>query len=181
MIANEPVSEQQRGAEVVHDPLGPSSENDLATSATDMAAENRPNVAGPALVHQYTQPDGSVIIPPRVASWIKHRLGRQLERRINMRLTDPHGYAALTALHLSALEYRSDSFPTSSTGRKSDRKQEVTSLSQEWITTTEAARLTGVTGRTVRNWITSQKLPAKKYGGRWLVSRHHLNLQAMIA
>lgn len=136
---------------------------------------------GSNLVCWYVQSDGSVIVPPRVASWLKTQLGTTLDRRINMRGTDPEGYAVLTALHLSALGYRSGAFTSSPGGTKAACQQQDHAESQEWLTTTEAAELVGVTARCVRKWIENKQLPAKRHGKQYIVNRRHLTVQAMIA
>jgi excisionase family DNA binding protein len=126
--------------------------------------------------------DGSVTIPPRIAAWLESKAGMAPERRLALRGTDAEAYEILTALHLSALGYRSGSFGSSPTGTEDAWAQQDSTESTEWLTTTEAAEIVGVTGRCVRKWIAKQRLPAKWLGDRYMIRRHDLHtVQALAA
>jgi excisionase family DNA binding protein len=125
-----------------------------------------------ARILAHVGPDGSVLIPPRVAKWLKKRLGPTLDRRILMRDTDPDASAALTALYQVGLGWR----PSDTVSDSGTKVAAVHHESVDWCTTTEAARIAGVTDRTVRYWIKRQRLPATKHGGRYLVSRRHIDV-----
>lgn len=139
---------------------------------------NEPPDAISALIAKYVAADGSVKIPPRAAHWLKVRLGRLLDNRINLRDRDPEVYAVLAALRLSAIGYRTGAFAASVTGTNSSS---VHHDSLEWVTTVEASRAFGVTDRCVRNWIAAGRLPARRHAGRWLIERHHLDTVKALA
>lgn len=120
-------------------------------------------------------PDGSVIVPPRIAAWLNGKSGLTPERRIMLRGTDPEAYEVLAALHLASLGYRSGS------GTKSREAHHNSPESETWLTTTEAARHVGVTDRCIRKWIADGRLPAKRHGNRHRVSLHHLNIRLLAA
>lgn len=135
-----------------------------------MSGHTSDPIAARVAVHR--GPDGSVILSPRVASWVKQRLGTALDRRVPMRVTDIGAYAELTALYDAGLEYESGSRRTASGPEMATRQRNSTDC---LLTTAEAARLAGVTESTVRKWIRTRKLPAQRHGRRvWLVQRHHL-------
>jgi excisionase family DNA binding protein len=67
-------------------------------------------------------------------------------------------------------------------GQKRARDKSIQQQSDRWLTTLEAAQLTGVHDRTIRRWIVAQRLPARRQGGRYLIDRLHLSItQALIA
>ena len=133
---------------------------------------NEPPDAISALIAHHLAPDGSVALPPRVAAWLKQRLGLALSQRDHLRDNDPTAYAALAALHLSAIGHRTGAFPVSATGTKEPSEHHD---STGWVTTVQAARSLGVTDRCIRNWIATKRLPARRHAGRWLIERHHLD------
>jgi excisionase family DNA binding protein len=119
--------------------------------------------------------EGSVVVPARIAAWLEQRAGLTTDSRIRVRDTDPAAYEVLMALHAAALDHRSG------TGTKLAGAQPSRQESETWLTTTEAASLLGVTDRAVRKWIARGRLPATRHGGRWLINRAHLHLQAFTA
>ena len=125
-----------------------------------------------SLIARHVASDGSVTVSAKAAYWLKQRLGRAMDARINLRDSDPELYAALAALCLSAIGYRTGAFATSATGTNSASAQHD---SIEWVTTVEASRALGVTDRCIRNWIATKRLPARRHAGRWLIERHHLD------
>jgi excisionase family DNA binding protein len=114
--------------------------------------------------------DGSAIVPPRIAAWLERRAGVTADLRIRLRGVDREAYAALAALHLSAM-YDS----SSDCGTKVGAAQETTAQSETWLTTSEAAQQADVTDRCVRKWIAEGRLPATRRGGRWLIHRKALH------
>jgi excisionase family DNA binding protein len=114
--------------------------------------------------------DGSVIVPPRIAAWLEDKAGLTAERRIMLRDTDPHAYEVLAALRLAALAHRSGN------GTKIAAPQPDQPQSEAWLTTSQAAQQAGVTDRCIRKWITRERIPATRHGGRWLINPAHLHL-----
>ena len=115
----------------------------------------------------YLHGDGAsaiVIVPARVASWLATRT-RLSEVRISARGADPEVYAVLAALHRAALAWR-----TSVTGSENPPHPEVRALS-EWMSTTQAGGLLGITDRAVRLAIAEDRLPAQQVAGRWRITR----------
>lgn len=119
-------------------------------------------------IGRHLTPDGSVIVPPRIAAWIEKHAGVTSEWCIALRDTDAPAYAVLAALHLSALQHRSG-IGTKLVGVQSGRQE-----SKTWLTTVEAADALGVTDRAVRKRIATGRIPAARIGGRWLIRRNHL-------
>lgn len=120
-------------------------------------------------IAQHITNDGSVIIPPRIARWLEQNCGMTADRRIRLRHNDPDAYVTLAALHLAAL--RSDS------GTKDALAQSVSTHSNMWMSTSEAAEALGVTDRCIRKRCQSGRLDAAKAGSRWLVNRNSLARQ----
>lgn len=133
---------------------------------------NEPPDAVAALIARHVAPDGSVTIPPRLALWIAKRLGRELDRRLLMRVTDFKAYVVLSALYQTALEYEETGCRTAIGPKEASQQRDST----EWVTTRQAARLTGVGDSAIRKRIRGRKLPAERHGGRWLIHRRHLNM-----
>lgn len=116
-------------------------------------------------IAQHLAPDGSAIIPPRVARWLENTCKLTADRRILLRDTDPDAYIALTALHLAALH--------SDNGTNHARAQHDSEQSNTWggwMSTSQAAEALGVTDRCIRNWCNTGRLHARLVGGRWLVN-----------
>lgn len=119
-------------------------------------------------IGRHIRPDGSVMVPPRIAQWLEAKAGLTADRRINLRTTDPDAYEVLAALHLSALCHRSGS------GTETAATQADSQESGSWITTVAAAAQLGVTDRCIRKWIAQGRIPATRHGGRWLIRAHHV-------
>jgi excisionase family DNA binding protein len=115
-----------------------------------------------ARIGRHITADGSVIVPPRIADWIEGQIGLVSERRTALAGTDPLAYTVLSALRIVALPHRSGN------GTKLAGGQPTSEDSEQWLTTSEAAAQMGVTDRAVRKWIAQDRLPAKRYGGRWM-------------
>jgi excisionase family DNA binding protein len=128
-----------------------------------------------ARICRHITPDGSVIVPSRIAAALEAKAGVTPDRRIALRGTDPEAYEVLAALHLAALSH------SSGTGTETAAVQRNLQLCEEWLTTTEAAQVVGVSDRCIRKWIASQRLPARRHGNRYLVNRQHLTVRAMAA
>jgi excisionase family DNA binding protein len=143
----------------------------------DMASA-RPKIDWTQRIARHLLPDGSVIVPPRIAAWLEDKAGMLPERRIMLRGTDPEAYEVLAALHLSALSRggTGEAIIRSANGTRMVKSPNDIQQSEEWLTTAEAAEMTGVTDRCIRKWIATQRLPARRHGGRWLVNRQHLNI-----
>lgn len=153
-----------------------------------MADKHTPSNSPPQLpwaerIGRHMLPEGSVLVPPRIAKALDEQLGILSERRIMLRASDPEAYEVLSALHLSALGYKQNVFRPkpqsqvmSDIGQKGADEHVVQQQSNYWLTTLDAAELTGVHDRTIRRWIAAQRLPARRHGGRWLVHRQYLNI-----
>jgi excisionase family DNA binding protein len=90
-----------------------------------------------------------------------------------LRSSNAETFEVLSALRLSALGYAQNVcfMPrkpqrTSDIGQKRARDKSIQQQSDRWLTTLEAAQLTGVHDRTIRRWIVAQRLPARRQGGR---------------
>lgn len=119
--------------------------------------------------------EGSVVVPARIAAWLEQRAGLTTDSRIRVRDTDPAAYEVLMALHVAALDHRSE------TGTNLAPAQPVRPESEKWFTTTEAASLVGVTDRAIRNWCASGRLPATRRGGRWLINAANVKVPKLTA
>ncbi|WP_082956779.1 helix-turn-helix domain-containing protein [Mycolicibacter sinensis] len=119
-------------------------------------------------IGRHIGPDGSVMVPPRIAQWLEAKAGLTADRRINLRTTDPAAYEILSALHLAALSHRSGN------GTKPTAAQADSQKSSSWITTVAAAAQLGVTDRCIRKWIAQGRIPATRHGGRWLIRAHQI-------
>jgi excisionase family DNA binding protein len=128
-----------------------------------------------ARIGRHITSEGSVVVPPRIAHWLEQKAGVTSDRRIAIRDTDPEAYEVLAALHLAALQHRSD------LGTKRAGGQGTPEDCKQWLTTAEAANEAGVTDRCIRNWITRGQLPATRNGWQYLIDRTHLNIRALAA
>ncbi len=99
------------------------------------------------------------------------------DRRVALRDTDAEAYQVLAALRIAALHYGAGS----ANGTRSAGAQPGRQDLEQWLTTSEAAEMQGVTDRAIRKWIATGRLPAKRHAGRWLISRNDLNIQALAA
>ncbi len=114
---------------------------------------------------RYLLPEGvGSIVSGRVAAVIYGRtdLGKV---RLAVRGIDPEVDAVLMALHVAALRWRG-----SATGTERAPTAELAPVS-EWLSTTEAGELLGITSRGVRKAIGEGRLEATEVAGRWRVSR----------
>ena len=125
-------------------------------------------------VGRHITPEGCVLVPPRIADWIERQIGLVSERRIGLADTDPLAYAVLSALRIVAFNHRSGSGTKSAQGQPSSKES-------QWLTTSEAAARVGVTDRAIRKWIAQGRLPATRYGGRWLIDQTDLDVRALAA
>lgn len=109
----------------------------------------------------------SVIITPRIAAWLDTK-AKLNAMRIKVRGLDPDLDAALIALRIAAVSWR-----TSATGiEHAPEPEERPGL--EWLGTTEAAGHLGMTDRGIRTAIAEQRLPATQVAGRWRINREDL-------
>lgn len=105
------------------------------------------------------------IVPGRIAALLHDRFG--LGRlRTEIRGQDAELDSVLVALGVAAGAWR-----TSVTGRKEAVQPEPVAASDQWVTTTSAAGLLGITDRAVRLAIQDQRLPAENHQGRWRITR----------
>jgi excisionase family DNA binding protein len=107
------------------------------------------------------------VIPGRVAALI-YATTDLAKVRTSRRGVDPEVDAALMALAIAALRWRS-----SATGTE-DAPTPEPPASSSWLTTTQAAGLAGVTDRAVRKAIAAGQLDATNVGGRYRISRENL-------
>jgi len=106
-----------------------------------------------------------VVLPGRIAAYLDHHAGLN-EFRLRARGQDPELDAALIALHLVALQWR-----TSAVGTAEDVRPEPAAA---WLSTTEAAARVGVTSRAIRRAIAEKRLAATRVGRSWRISRTDL-------
>ena len=57
-------------------------------------------------VSRHLTPNGSVIVPPRIARWLETKAKVTADWRISLRGTDFEAYEVMLALHLSTLRFR---------------------------------------------------------------------------
>ncbi|WP_201408417.1 helix-turn-helix domain-containing protein [Mycobacterium paraintracellulare] len=128
----------------------------------------------------HINPDGSVVVPPRIAQMLDQRVSLLSEQRKMLRSSDPEAYEILGALRLSGLGHEQNVFPRpqmSGSGHDFDTSAtQQTESEHEQLTTPEAAERLGVTDRTVRRWCATERLPARWHGGRWHISEHDLSI-----
>jgi excisionase family DNA binding protein len=138
-----------------------------------------------ALIARYRRPDGSVIVPARLAKALDARAGMAYEARIRLRASDPEGYAVFAALRLAALDW--DGGAPAKRPQVSDSGHGIAFAhngiedSEAWITTAEAARLVGVSDRTVRRWAEKKRLPADRPGRQWLIHVNDVSVAQALA
>jgi|GEM_PF-2874178 excisionase family DNA binding protein len=116
-------------------------------------------------------PDGSVVVPPRVAAYLEAKAGVTADRRILLRGHDDEAYEVLMALHFAADAHRSGNGTEHVVGQRKQPKL---------MTTTEAAKAIGVTDRCIRKRIATGRLPAERHGGSWLINPAQLNIAARL-
>ena len=124
-------------------------------------------------------PSGAVVVPPRIAHWLEQKAGVTADRRIALRGTDAEAYEVLAALRLAALSHdsaRADIGPKGVAGQASPQE-----LEEQWITTLDAAQELGIDARTIRKWIATGRLQARRHGGRWLIRRNDLQIHKFAA
>lgn len=122
---------------------------------------------GVQVPERYLVPDTSVVVPARIAALIYRRTSLG-DVRISLRGVDPEVDAVLMALHIAALKWRG-----SATGSEAAPAPEP-AASSDWLTTTEAAGLAGVTDRALRKAIADRRLTSTRIGGRHRITREDL-------
>jgi excisionase family DNA binding protein len=125
-------------------------------------------------ISRHMTPEGSVVVPGRIAAWLEREAGLTDDRRILLRDADVLKYEVLAALHLAALCDRSGVGTKVAVARTDPRNLET------WLTTAEAASRLGVTDRAIRKWIAIGRLPAVKHGGRWVLNRNHIQIAQVV-
>lgn len=126
-------------------------------------------------IAQHLTPDGSVIVPPRIAKWLQTRADIAPEWRAGLRDSDSEAYEVMMAISFAATQ------ELSASGTKSDKVNGDHPRLSAWMTTAEVADELHITDRTARNWCESGKLPATKTGGRWLIRRTDLAICRLTA
>lgn len=109
----------------------------------------------------------AVIVPGRVAALLE-RFADLTRVRVAVRGQDPELDAVLVAMRLVAAKWRA-----TATGSPHPPAPEVAARSQ-WLSTTQAADILGVTDRAVRLAITEHRLNAQQVDRRWRISREDL-------
>lgn len=137
-----------------------------------------------AKVANYQLPDGSVVIPPRIARDLDTKAGMAYELRIALRATDPEGYAVLEALHLAGLRWKNRAKKPSrlsGSGQPIAPGRNHIEKSATWMTTSDVAALVGVDDRTVRRWARKKRIPAARPGRQWLIHTRHIPVAQALA
>jgi excisionase family DNA binding protein len=119
---------------------------------------------------RYELMDGEFLayIPPRIAALIESRTNiRRL--RVGLRGIDPEATAVLESLRECASSWRG--FPGTETVMDSPRKPATRST---WLTTGQAAAVTGISRQAIGKAIRTGRLPATRVDGRYRVSRQDL-------
>jgi excisionase family DNA binding protein len=117
------------------------------------------------LVHGIDGP--VVVVSARVCAYLNRYAG--LNRfRVDHRGDDTEVDAALFAFRIAELRWRE-----AVTGTKMAAKPEL-SASSQWLSTTQAAGITGTTDRGIRKAIASGHLKAENVAGRWRIDRENL-------
>lgn len=144
----------------------------MAAARTRTAA-----VDWPQRFASHFNPDGSVTVPQKAAKWLYERAPVPHELRLLLRERDPELYAVINALRLSAFS-DPESWPaTSDLGREMAKPTTTQQESEsEWLTTRRASEIAGVTDRAIRDWIATERLPARRHGHTWRI--HRTDLQA---
>ncbi|PJJ58573.1 excisionase family DNA binding protein [Mumia flava] len=107
----------------------------------------------------------AVVVPARVAA-VLERYADLTSLRVRTRGVDPEASAVLEALRAAAMSWRA-----SATGSAGDTEAEPGTDSQQWLSTTEAARVIGVSSRAIRMAIARGGIPAQSVGDRYRISR----------
>lgn len=107
----------------------------------------------------------AVVVPARVAAWLESKANLSA-LRVRARGSDAEVDAVLVALRVAALAWR-----TSATGSDVEPTPEAARGSEQWLSTSKAADLLGITDRAVRLAIREGRLEAVQVAGRWRVSR----------
>lgn len=119
---------------------------------------------------EFLAPDCSLLVPPQYAHLLEKRAGITDEQRRRYMTSDPTGYRFLVALHLSAESWRSRR------GTERVVSQSDIPFLDEWLTSTQAAELLGVTRRCITKRCASGRLKARRLGRSWMV--HHSEIRA---
>lgn len=152
----------------------------MSSVATGSAAVGPPQRTIDARRHINPR-DGSVVVPRAVAEWLHNQVAVLPEKRLMLRERDPEKYEVLLALRLSGMSDAGHWPATSDLGSEIAKSDAPTQDSEEaqWLTTRAAGDLAGVTDRAIRDWIATQRLPARRHGHTWRIRR--ADLQAATA
>lgn len=118
-------------------------------------------------VDAHGAPSPIAIIPARVAAYLECAAGLDAFR-IRNRGADSEVDDVLVALHQVALAWRG-----AATGTREAAKPEL-DRALDWVSTTQAANLTGITDRGIRRAIAAGHLKASNVTGRWRITREDL-------
>jgi excisionase family DNA binding protein len=121
-------------------------------------------------IGRHLTPEGSVVVPPRIAAWLEAKAGVSSDKRIALRDSDPLAYEVLMALHCAALHHGSATGTESTMGLGDSRDLEA------WLTTGEVAKRVDLSDRAIRKMIAAGRLAATKRGGRWLLNLNHIQI-----
>lgn len=103
-----------------------------------------------------------VLVPARVAAWLMHST-RLRELRSQVRGADAEVDSVLIALSVAA-----ECWSTSAAGSKSAPRSED---GRQWLSTTKASDVLGISARAVRLAIAEGRLEAENLDGRWRMTR----------
>jgi excisionase family DNA binding protein len=112
-------------------------------------------------------PQQSVLVTPRIAALLEKRADLPA-LRVLVRGRDPEASAVLEAIGVAASTWR-----RSSTGTDEAVKPELAPRS-EWLSTSQAGSLLGISVRAVVKAIHDERLPGHRVGDRWRISREDM-------
>lgn len=118
-------------------------------------------------VDEQGRPAPVCIVPARVAAYLERWAGLDSFRREH-RGQDQEVDQILVALHQVAMSWRGSALGTR------DATQPEPAASSQWLTSTQAANIAGVTDRAIRKAIQHGALRASNVDGRWRISREDL-------
>ncbi len=117
----------------------------------------------------YLIPATSVVVPARIARLL---MEHALEGfRVRWHGVDPELDTVLTALAIAGRRW---ALASTDRGTAVAAAPELSEPSNDWLSTTRAAELLGVTDRAVRKALADKRLKGHHRGGRWWIAREEL-------